>query len=92
MARGELYIPEIVPDLSSEPEQALTLLKEYLRREFDRIAFAFNNINYVELKTSHAAPERPRDGMIIIADGVDWDPGSGAGFYGYRNGAWRLLE
>lgn len=40
------------------------------------------------LQVLHVAPERPRDGMIVHADGTDWNPGSGAGFYGRTGGAW----
>lgn len=39
----------------------------------------------------YVAPTKPRDGMIVLADGVNWNPGSGAGYYGYRAGAWRFL-
>lgn len=39
----------------------------------------------------HVEPKRPRVGMIVLADGTDWDPGSGAGFYGYYGGSWVKL-
>lgn len=38
------------------------------------------------------APNNPSEGMIVIADGTLWDPGSGGGFYGYRNGNWEKLQ
>jgi hypothetical protein len=44
------------------------------------------------LQELHAEPIRPREGMIALADGSDWDPGEGSGFYGYRDGAWRILD
>lgn len=43
------------------------------------------------LATSYKAPEKPQDGMVLKADGAHWNPGSGAGFYGYSAGAWRFL-
>jgi len=36
-------------------------------------------------------PAPAEDGMIAYADGVNWNPGSGEGFYGYYNGAWHKL-
>ncbi len=33
-------------------------------------------------------PTRPRDGMVVRADGVHWNPGGGRGFYGYDDGSW----
>lgn len=38
-----------------------------------------------------AAPINPQEGDIVRADGTSWDPGSGAGFYGYHGGAWTFL-
>lgn len=37
-----------------------------------------------------AAPATPSDGNIVLAV-APWDPGSGDGFYGYRNGGWHFL-
>ena len=31
------------------------------------------------------------EGLVAFADGDSWDPGSGAGLYEYRGGAWRKL-
>lgn len=43
----------------------------------------------VAVRTS--APTSPTAGMIAYADGSSWDPGSGAGFYGYEGSAWVKL-
>ncbi len=45
----------------------------------------------LELRASHVAPSKPRTGMIVYADGTDWDPGSGAGAYTWDGSAWVLL-
>jgi hypothetical protein len=37
------------------------------------------------------APSAPRNGMIVYADGTSWNPGAGAGFYGYEGGLWVKL-
>lgn len=60
--------------------------------EFQRIAQALQEQNEVlRLGTTYVAPSKPRAGDIRLADGTQWDPGSGAGFYGYYGGAWVKL-
>ena len=38
-----------------------------------------------------AAPARPREGLIVFADGTEWNPGGGKGAYQYLSGAWVKL-
>ena len=35
--------------------------------------------------------DKPRDGMVLYADGTHFNPGAGAGSYEYRSGAWHKL-
>jgi hypothetical protein len=42
-------------------------------------------------RTLYAEPKRLIEGLTVKADGTSWDPGSGAGIYTYRAGAWVLL-
>lgn len=62
-----------------------------LEQELNRIEQALENQDIVRLTELHAEPIRPRLGMVVLADGSDWDPGSGAGFYGYYGGVWVKL-
>ena len=39
----------------------------------------------------HAAPGKPALGMMVLADGTDWNPGSGQGVYVWYNSAWNFL-
>lgn len=60
--------------------------------EFQEVARAMSQPQpFMLLATSYASPGKPQDGMIVKADGTHWDPGSGAGFYGYSGSAWVLL-
>lgn len=78
-----MYAPRIVPREG---------LSEWLTQELANIARAMNERNpTLNLSVSYAAPAKVFDGMIVLADGTKWNPGSGAGFYGYRAGAWHLL-
>jgi len=77
------YTPSAVP--SGIPPAA----RSWLETELNKIAAAINS--GIRLKELHAAPDRYSDGMIVYADGSDWNPGSGEGFYGRENGAWVKL-
>ena len=33
------------------------------------------------LRVLHAEPARYSEGMLVLTDGTDWDPGAGAGLY-----------
>lgn len=63
-------------------------LRRYMEEELKKISEAFNEQDSIELRASAHAPDKPREGMIIHADGTAWNPGSGAGTYRYQSGAW----
>lgn len=65
-------------------------LLDYVTREFQNLQETLNS-EVLELKTSYKAPTKLRDGMIVLADGTQWNPGSGAGYYGYYGASWRKL-
>lgn len=80
-----MYQPRAVP---SDP----AALPAFLQQELLNIARATLEGNqFLSLEMLYVAPAKPRDGMVVLADGTSWNPGSGAGFYGYRAGAWRFL-
>ena len=60
-------------------------------REFLAVERSFLDLDLIQLKETNVAPVRPRVGMVVLADGTNWNPGSGAGFYGYYGGAWVKL-
>lgn len=79
------YSPAAVP--SDTPRS----FADWIARELRMIAAALSAADTVELQILAVEPARPREGMIVYADGSLWDPGSGAGFYGYESGAWVKL-
>lgn len=72
-----------VPEISSIAE-----LRGYLEDELRKISESLNEQDSLELRASRHAPAKPREGMIIHADGVAWNPGDGAGTYRYQGGLW----
>ncbi len=66
-------------------------LAEWLTSELAEIERAFVEIDEINLPELNVEPEKPRDGMIVLADGTNWNPGSGAGYYGFQSGSWTFL-
>lgn len=68
-------------------------LPAYLERELGRFLEMLQGGDKVLLiAKSHAAPPKPRDGVVAYADGTNWNPAAGGeGFYGYYAGAWHKL-
>lgn len=55
-----------------------------------RMRAASEYADQVILPYQHVAPKKSRPGQLVMADGVDWNPGSGAGLYrrNEANSAW----
>lgn len=65
-----------------------------VQRELQTIQELANRAEpYLELQVSHAEPDRLRAGMVVDADGEDWNPGNGAGLYlrNSTNDGWVFL-
>lgn len=75
-----------IPDVNTVEE-----LRQWLSEELKLISESLNESIELELRASKHEPERPREGMIVHADGTAWDPGAGAGTYIYRSGAWQKI-
>ena len=61
-------------------------------RELTKIADALDTPDkFLMLEMQYVAPTKFRDGMVVLADGTQWDPGSGAGVYAYYGSAWVKL-
>ena len=59
-----LYVPNYVGDDPSAAE------------EFQAIAEVIEALAQRVLPKLHAEPSKPRDGMLVYADGTDWNPGA----------------
>lgn len=80
------FTPTIPPDFTD-----VSQLRAWALGELERLALEMSETIALELRPIGAAPVRPREGMIVSADGTNWDPGSGAGAYEYKGGAWVKL-
>lgn len=78
------YAPETVPSAQAD-------LPAYLERELFKIKVAVDLMAAGHLDETHVAPTKPRTGDIRLADGTNWNPGSGRGLYYYQNSAWNPI-
>ncbi|CAB3728811.1 hypothetical protein LMG1873_04616 [Achromobacter piechaudii] len=65
----------------------------FLQRELIKIREAMDGQSqFLFLAAQKEPPAKPRDGMVVLALGAPtWDPGEGAGYYGYLGGVWTKL-
>lgn len=73
------------------PKEESPVLAAALEEQLRQIAAAVRTPVFLQITELHAPPDKPRNGMIVLADGTDWNPGSGAGYYGRSAGAWVFL-
>lgn len=81
-----MYAPE-------PPPRAVDDLLRYVADELDRISGTFTalEVPFIKLTEQHVAPDKPEKGQIYYADGTDWDPGAGEGYYGYTSAGYVKL-
>lgn len=75
-----------LPPPVRDPE--LRNLVDWFFSELQKIERAFNDAqDYLQLKQQHVEPDKIEAGQIVLADGSNWDPGSGKGLYWVKTGA-----
>lgn len=71
--------------------EELADLKLWMISELDVIAAEFQLQTNIQLVQLNVAPTKPRSGLVVYADGTNWNPGSGEGIYVFRGAAWHFL-
>jgi len=66
-------------------------IPDYLIRLVQRIDDFMQDFNASFYNITYVEPYAPQELDIFYADGLIWDPGSGAGLYQYRSAAWVAL-
>jgi len=81
---ADLFTPEVTP-AEYDPT--------WMQQQLERIASALQELEppYIILSIQNVEPSRKKEGMVVNADGTNWNPGSGAGLYEYVGGSWSKL-
>jgi len=82
-----MYRPIQYQGSKDDPQDIL----DWITQELRTIANSFFDLSMIQFVEQHVEPSRPRTGMTLLADGTDWNPGSGAGVYTYYGAAWHKL-
>lgn len=67
-------------------------LINWLVQELRSISSEFSETTALDLRLVGREPLRPREGMIVAANGTTWDPGGGKGIYAFLGTAWVKLS
>ncbi len=79
-----MYEPKPAPmDAAALPGYVSDELQSVARSQSDPVDFKQFNV-------LHVAPTKPRAGLVVCADGTNWNPGAGAGLYLYMT-SWTKL-
>lgn len=78
--------------LTGEPPEDPVAFREWVIENLRRMEEYSIDPDIVKTQVLYAVPKKLREGLIVIADGTSWNPGSGAGTYVYRSGSWRKMD
>ena len=68
-------------------------LRRVLLEELSKVErSSLDAVDFIRLKELHVEPARVYEDLVVRADGSDWNPGSGAGYYGRSGAAWVKLN
>lgn len=75
------------------PQGDLATLRHFVAEEFQRLAIELSagQVDFLKLAEQYTAPAKPREGLVVFADGTSWNPGAGRGVYVYSSAAWVKL-
>ncbi len=73
------------------PVHDVQALAAYVDDQLYKVGATFQGRTMVTLSPLYQEPLKLKDGMVVLADGSNWDPGSGEGYYGYYDGSWHKL-
>jgi hypothetical protein len=77
------------------PQMPVGQVDPYAYQELQNIARSLTEPDaFLTMQVQHAEPRVPSDtriAMLAIADGTNWNPGSGAGLYRYQNNSWTFI-
>jgi hypothetical protein len=81
-----------LPDPFDDNEQVdAKRLSEYVKRQLQKIGDALALAEDGRFETRAVSPTRPEEAQIAYADGSNWNPGSGEGYYYFDGAAWQFM-
>ncbi len=78
-----------IPSFSSE--DLAPAVAAWLANALEELTNALTTVDNLSLEELHVEPAKYKNGMLVYADGTNWNPGSGEGVYARQAGAWVKL-
>lgn len=63
----------------------------YVAQELEKVRSIIDLLVQGQHEILYVAPTKPIETMIVYADGTQWNPGSGKGFYYWDGAAWIFI-
>src|SRR5258708_17316372 len=96
ISNDPLYTPT-PPTIGPQTEDGRNIV-DWMQRELHKLSTSLSEITRLQLGVISKAPVTPRDGLIEIADGINWAPlrfiqsPVNENFVGYRAGGWVPMD
>lgn len=84
MSHGKRFVTSNMP---IEQEILVRALEDEFRKVRESLDYIMNG----NLEIRYAEPAKVEEGIIVYADGTEWNPGHGAGMYEYNKDGWSPL-
>lgn len=66
-------------------------LRLYLDKQLSALHHRLDHQVFLQLPMLSVEPAKVFEGLIVFADGTEWDPGLGKGIYAYYDATWNKL-
>lgn len=73
----------------TDPGAEITI--EWMMSELSRIGASMAQPTSHLYEETFVAPDSPKEGLVVFADGTSWNPGAGRGLYLRTGSAWSKL-
>lgn len=81
---------QLINEIEQTPQTTEEVV-EYLQRVMPQVAQGLRLFDDSLLNKTHVEPDKTEDGMVRYADGSDWNPGEGQGYYFHDGSSWTKL-
>ena len=82
---------QLINEIEQTPQTTEEVV-EYLQRVMPQIAEGLRLFDDSLLNKTHVEPDKREAGMVRYADGSDWNPGEGEGYYFHDGSAWGKFQ
>src|SRR5262245_33006432 len=87
-----IQIREVIPPAPAPSSEDGKAIVAWVQESFIKYGQLLQERETLQLTETNVEPTKPREGMVAFADGTNWDPGDGRGYYVYSGGAWKILN